>query len=94
MSIPIFSSVRKKIEKNFWDMEIIGNRRKKNVTFEVSFSCTSGFKSENVEGFSNLPKNIPKNYLKVHPVQDIDKTSIIIFFDCTSLIYLQVLQKA
>ena len=26
--IPIFSSVRKKIEKNFWDMEIIGNRRK------------------------------------------------------------------
>ena len=28
MSIPIFSSVRKKIEKNFWDMEIIGNRRK------------------------------------------------------------------
>ena len=29
MSIPIFSIVRKKIEKNFWDMEIIGNRRKR-----------------------------------------------------------------
>ena len=31
MSIPIFSSVRKRIEKNFWDMEIIGNRRKKGL---------------------------------------------------------------
>ena len=48
-----------------------------------------GFKSENVEGFSNLPKNIPKNYLKfVHPVHDIDKTSIVNFFDFTSLTYL------
>ena len=37
-----------------------------------------GFKSENVEVFVNLPKNIPKSYLKfVHPVHDIDKTSII-----------------
>ena len=27
--MPIFSSVRKKIEKIFWDMEIIGNRRKR-----------------------------------------------------------------
>ena len=26
----VFSSVRKKIEKKFWDMEIIGNRRKNN----------------------------------------------------------------
>ena len=25
-----FSRVRKKIEKNFWDMEMIGNRRKIN----------------------------------------------------------------
>ena len=33
MSIPIFSSVRKKIEKNFWDMEIIGNRRKMQFPF-------------------------------------------------------------
>ena len=39
------------------------------------------FKSENVEGFVNLPKNIPKNYLKfLHPIHDIDKTSILIFF--------------
>ena len=53
-----------------------------------------GFKSENVEGFSNLPKNIPKNYLKfVHPLHDIDKTSILNFFDFTSYIYLQVIQK-
>ena len=29
MSIHIFSSVRKNIEKIFWDMEIIGNRRKR-----------------------------------------------------------------
>ena len=26
--MPIFSSVRKKNEEKFWDMEIIGNRRK------------------------------------------------------------------
>ena len=53
-----------------------------------------GFKSENVEEFSNLQKNIPKNYLKfVHPVHDIDKTSIFNFFDFTSLTYLQVVQK-
>ena len=45
-----------------------------------------GFNSENVEGFSNLPKNIPKNYLKfAHPLHDIDKTSILNFFDFTSL---------
>ena len=50
--------------------------------------------SENVEGFSNLPKNIPKSYLKfAHPLHDIDKTSIVIFFDFTSLVYLQLLQK-
>ena len=57
-------------------------------------TTNGGFKSENVEGFSNLPKNIPKNYLKfVHPVHDIDKTSILNFFDFTSLTYLQVVQK-
>ena len=50
------------------------------------------FKSEN--GFPHLPKNIPKNYLKfVHPVHDIDKMSILNFFDFTSLTYLQVVQK-
>ena len=53
-----------------------------------------GFKSENVEEFVNLPKNIPKNYLKfVHPVHDIDKTSILNFFDFTSLTYLHALQR-
>ena len=53
-----------------------------------------GFNSENVEGFSNLPKNIPKNYLKfAHPLHDIDKTSILNFLDFTSLTYLQVVQK-
>ena len=50
--------------------------------------------SENVEAFVNLPKNIPKNYLKfVYPVHDIDKTSILNFFDFTSLTYLQAVQK-
>ena len=49
------------------------------------------FKSENVEGFVNLPKNIPKNYLKfVHPVHDIDKTSILNLLDFTSLTYRKV----
>ena len=53
-----------------------------------------GFKSENVEVFVNLPKNIPKSYLKfVHPVHDIDKISILNFFDFTSLTYLQVVRK-
>ena len=53
-----------------------------------------GFKSENVEVFVNLPKNIPKSYLKfVHPVHDIDKISILNFFDFTSLTYLQGVQK-
>ena len=53
-----------------------------------------GFKSKNVEGFVNLPKNIPVNYLKfVHAVHDIDKTSILNLFDFTSLTYLQVVQK-
>ena len=52
------------------------------------------FKSENVEGFSNLPKNLPENYLKfVHPVHDFDKKSIVNFFVFTSLINLQVLHK-
>jgi hypothetical protein len=65
-----------KIEKTFGPKDFIG-------------SAKGGFKSENVEGFSNLPKNIPKNYLKfVHPVHDIDKTSIVNFFDFTSLTYL------
>ena len=37
-----------------------------------SAHAKGGFKSEYVEGFVNLPKNIPKNYLKfVHPIHDI-----------------------
>ena len=59
-----------------------------------SLHTKGGFESENVEVFVNLPKNIPKSYLKfVHPVHDIDKTSILNFFDFTSLTYLQVVQK-
>ena len=50
--------------------------------------------SEDIGGFSPLPKNIPKNYLRfVYPVHDIYKTSIVKFFDFTSLTYLQVVQK-
>ena len=53
-----------------------------------------GFKSENVEGFSNLPKNIPKNYLKfVHPIHDIDKNINSQFFGLNKFNYLQVVQK-
>ena len=35
LSIPIFSRVRKKIEKIFWGMEIIGNRRKNKVSTKL-----------------------------------------------------------
>ena len=36
-----------------------------------------GFKSENIEGFWNLPKNIPKNYLKLsYPVHNNDKVLV------------------
>ena len=50
--------------------------------------------SEDIGGFLPLPKNIPKNYLKLsYPVHDIDKTSILNFFDFTSLTYLQVVQR-
>ena len=42
----------------------------------------------------SIPKNIPKTYLKfAHPVHDSNKTSIVNFFDFTSLTYLQVVQK-
>ena len=73
----------------FWeDHKILRNIHLKFVL------CKGGFKSENVEGFSNLPKNIPKSYLKfVHPVHHIDETSILNFFDYTSLTYLQLVQK-
>ena len=48
--------------------------------FEYTLICKGGFKSENVEEFLPLPKNIPKNYLKLSdPLHDIDKTSILIF---------------
>ena len=53
-----------------------------------------GFTSENLRQFFGIPKNIPKNYLKlVHPVHDIDKKSIINYFDFTSLTYLQAVKK-
>ena len=53
-----------------------------------------GFKSENKRQFFGGPKNIPKSYLKlVHPVHDIDKTSILNFFDFTSLTYLHAVQR-
>ena len=52
-----------------------------------------GFKSEDVEGFSNLQKYIPNFYLKLlHPVHVNDKMSFQTFFDFTDLVYLQVVQ--
>ena len=51
------------------------------------------FKSEDVEGFSNLQKYIPNYYLKfIHPVHDVDKISFQTFFAFTDLVYLQVVQ--
>ena len=53
-----------------------------------------GFQSENLRQFFGIPKNIPKSCLKfVHPVHDIEKMSIVNFFDFTSLTYLQVVQN-
>jgi hypothetical protein len=50
--------------------------------------------SEDIGGFLPLPKNIPKNYLKLfYPVHHIDKKSILNFFDFTSLIYLHAVQR-
>ena len=47
-----------------------------------------------LKDFQISQKIFQKNYLKfVHPVHDIDKTSILNFFDFTSLTYLQVVQK-
>ena len=43
LSIPIFSSVRKKNEKNFWDMEIIGNRRKNFFSRTKKFCLRNNF---------------------------------------------------
>ena len=53
-----------------------------------------GFKSEDVEGFSNLPKYIPFFYPKfVHPVHDKNgRMSFHDFFAFTDSVYLQVLQ--
>ena len=57
-------------------------------------SIKGGFKSEDVEEFLHLPKNIPKTCFKFAcPIHDIDKMSILNFFDFTSLTYLQVIQK-
>ena len=56
-------------------------------TLTPSFSSKGGFKSEDVEEFLHLPKNIPKTCFKfAYPIHDIDKMSIINFFDFTSLI--------
>ena len=49
--------MRKKNEKNFWDMEIIGNRRKKSVTETFFFNTLkekkSSFKSQTID---NIPE--------------------------------------
>ena len=64
--------MRKKIEKNFWDMEIIGNRRKnenipirKRKTFQLEKGKYSIYKKENIpiskkENISNLRLEIEK----------------------------------
>ena len=53
MSIPIFSSVRKKIEKNFWDIEIIGNRRKKALPKSSLMHCWSEINWSTIERMKN-----------------------------------------
>ena len=72
-SIPIFSSVRKKIEKNFWDMEMIGNRRKIHL-FKVKLENLSeeetilNFPSGNysVTGFwINLERKVMSHFLQI-----------------------------
>ena len=61
---------------------------------DLKLCSKGGFKSENLRWFFGIPKNIPKNCYKfVHPVHDIDKTSILNFFDFTSFTYLQAVQK-
>ena len=50
-----------------------------------------GIMSEDNGGFLPLPKNIPKNYLKLlHPLNSIDKMSIFKTFTFTCVVYLQV----
>ena len=47
-----------------------------------------------LKDFQISQKIFQKNYLKfVHPVHDIDETSILNFFDFTSLTYLHIVQK-
>ena len=50
-----FQCVRKKIEKNFWDMEIIGNRRK--IPFLVTFS---DLRLQKTFELQSLKRNNPK----------------------------------
>ena len=57
-SIPIFSSMRKKIEKIFWDMEIIGNRRKMYCVDELFF------KLEKLRTGWHSPQFASKKFLK------------------------------
>ena len=59
----------------------------------VSIFTKGGFKSEGVEGFSNLPKYIPFFYPKLfHPVHGIDKMTFQTFFAFTYLVHLQLVQ--
>ena len=55
--------MRKKIEKNFWDTEIIGNRRKieYNALFIMKFSPVSNFGDQSLTW--NFNKLLLKNYL-------------------------------
>ena len=60
-SIPIFSSVRKKIEKNFWDMGIIGNRRKIKYVLKPSRNKNGRkFNLPNMVFLSQLTHSPPK----------------------------------
>ena len=48
--------------------------KKEQKQFDLRYHSKGGFKSEDVEGFSNLPKYIPFFYPKLlHPVHGIDK---------------------
>ena len=71
LSIPIFSSVRKKIEKIFWDIEIIGNRRK--------IGNISKFTKE-LEIFTNLMSN---DIFRLFPIISISQKFFSFFFPHT-----------
>ena len=64
--------MRKKIEKNFWDMEIIGNRRK--IYFESKWKPHDDYmislQSVNITGFPHNRENLkrPRNALQTFAV--------------------------